>query len=135
MTERILINASMESTIFKYLFNHFLLQITIISYSMLSKRMHIVYEKNSKNEIIEEQKIKQRLESEKNNTVKNDLFGTSKLRRGNTLANTIKESELEGHYKKSTAEIILGFIICNWDIIIVIALYFAGAYQIDIYHI
>ena len=37
--------------------------------------------------------------------------------------------------KKKTTEILVGFIISNWDIVIMTALYFAGAYQIDIYHI
>ena len=102
---------------------------------MLLKRLYIGHNKNIHKEKEEEDKIKQRIENEKNNSVRNDLFGLSRLRRGNTLGNTIKASELESQRKKSTLEIILGFIIGNWDIIIVTALYFAGAYQIDFYHI
>ena len=91
---------------FEIPFFHFLLQITIIAYSILLKRLYIGYNKNIQKEKEEEDKIKQRIENEKNNSVRNDLFGLSRLRRGNTLGNTIKASELERQSKKSTLDCI-----------------------------
>ena len=102
---------------------------------MLVKRLYIIHHRNLQKEKLEEDNIKPRMENEKYNRVRNDLFGKYKLRRGSAIVSSIRGSELESQSKRSTAQIILGFIIWNWDMIIVTALYFAGSYQIDIYHI
>lgn len=105
---------------------------------MLAKRIYLKYRDDTEKEKVNQTKIKMRIENEKNDNVRRDLFkskGLNKVNRLATIDMNHQSSSLYSTGKKSTLEILLGYIITKWDIIIVTALYFAGSYQIDIYHI
>ena len=92
--------------------------------------------KDEETETITQIKIKRRisnrrLEKLKSNLVKNNQFSLERV----TSLEFDQHVQLNAVPKKTTAEITLGFIISNWDIILMTSLYFAGAYEIDIYHI
>jgi hypothetical protein len=119
-------------------FFHLLLQAGIITYSMLSKRLYLYYKDEEEKEVLDQMKIKKRIEMEKNDQVRFNLFKSKGLGRERKFssAEPLKRQSMSSiAAKRTTWEIIANFIVSNWDIVLVIALYFAGSYQIDIYHI
>ena len=109
-------------------FWHFLMQVSIITYSLASKRVYLKYKENQIEELTLHIKIKKRINSNKLKKV----FSRDRIK---SFENSDHINLSSITHKKTTAEIILGFVISNWDIGLITALYFAGAYQIDIYHI
>ena len=97
--------------------------------------MYIRYKEEMEEEETNQKKINKRIDNEKKDNVRNFLFKSKGLRERLASCEPSKKDVPVITSKKSTYEIIGGFIISNWDIVIVTALYFAGAYQIDIYHI
>ena len=117
-------------------FVHFVLQLFVITYSLFSKRLYLKFKKDEEIENLIQIKIKRRIsnrrmEKLKSNLVKNNQFTLERV----TSLEFDQHIQLNSIPKKTTVEIILGFVISHWDIILMTSLYFAGAYEIDIYHI
>lgn len=117
-------------------FFHLLLQFSIIAFSLASKRVYIKFKEDEKKELATQIKIKKRIANKKIEKMRQNMMKEKKFNRERiTSFETDMHVKLNMIPKKTTYQIMIGFIISNWDIVIMTALYFAGAYQIDFYHI
>ena len=117
-------------------FVHFVLQLFVIIYSLFSKRLYLKFKNDEETENMIQVKIKRRISNRRMEKLKSNLAKTNQY-----TAERVTSLEFDQHVqlnaipKKTTVEIILGFVISSWDIVLMTSLYFAGAYEIDIYHI